>query len=84
MQALLGGSPEEVPERYAVADPLALLPTDVPTTCVHAAGDDLVPISQSEEYAAASGARLVRVPGAHFEHLDPASEACAAMRDALA
>ena len=86
VQALLGGSPQEVPERYAVADPLALLPTGVPTTCVHAAGDDLVPISQSEEYVAAAGAdaRLVRVPGAHFEHLDPASEACAAMREALA
>ena len=84
--ALLGGGPEEVPERYAVADPLALLPTGITTTCVHAAGDDLVPISQSETYVAAAGpvARLVRVPGAHFEHLDPASQACAAMREALA
>ena len=53
---------------------------------VHAAGDDLVPISQSEEYVAAAGAdaRLVCVPGANFEHLDPASEAGAAMREALA
>lgn len=86
VQALLGGSPDELPERYAVADPLALLPTGVPTTCVHAAGDDLVPISQSETYVAAAGsdARLVRVPGAHFEHLDPASGACAAMREGLA
>ena len=86
VRALLGGGPDELPERYAVADPLALLPTGLPTTCVHAAGDDLVPISQSETYVAAAGpvARLVRVPGAHFEHLDPASEACAAMREGLA
>lgn len=86
IQALLGGEPEQVPERYAVADPLALLPTGVPATCVHAAGDDLVPLSQSETYAAAAGsdARLVRYPGGHFEHLDPRSEACEAMRAALA
>ena len=86
VQVLLGGGPDDVPDRYAVADPVALLPTGVPTACVHAAGDDLVPISQSETFVAAAGhvARLVRVPGAHFEHLDPASAACAAMRAALA
>jgi acetyl esterase/lipase len=85
VQALMGGGPEQVPQRYAVADPIALLPTGVPTVCVHAAGDDLVPISQSEKYVAAAGsaARLVQYPGGHFEHLDPASEACAAMREAL-
>lgn len=83
--ALLGGSPAEVPERYAVADPLALLPTGVPTACVHAPGDDLVPISQSEAYVAASDtARLVTFDGGHFEHLDPASRACELMREALA
>lgn len=84
IQALLGGGPDEVPERYAVADPIALLPTGVPTTCVHAAGDDLVPISQSEAYVAASDtARLVTFAGGHFEHLDPASRACELMREAL-
>ena len=74
-----------MPERYAAADPLALLPTRVPTVCIHAPGDDLVPISQSETYVAAAGpaAQLVRVPGGHFEHLDPASEACAVLREAL-
>lgn len=70
----------------AGADPLALLPTGVPTTSVHAAGDDLVPISQSATYVRAAGpdARLARVPGGHFEHLDPQSQACGAMREALA
>ena len=84
VQALLGGSPEDVPERYAVADPLALLPVQTPVTCVHAPGDSLVPISQSEAYVAASRtASLVRVDGGHFEHLDPESQACAEMRTAL-
>ncbi|MCW2681122.1 MAG: alpha/beta hydrolase, partial [Frankiales bacterium] len=84
--ALVQGSPSDVPERYAVADPVALLPTGVRTTCVHAAGDDLVPISQSEKYVAAAGpdAELVRFEGGHFEHLEPQSQACKAMRDALA
>ncbi len=45
-----------------------------------------MPISQSETYVVAAGpdARLVRVAGAHFEHLDPASQACAVMREVLA
>lgn len=84
--ALLGGTPDEVPDRYRVADPIALLPAAGTTTCVHAPGDDLVPLSQSEKYVAAAGsvASLVTYPGGHFEHLDPASQACEAMRAALA
>jgi len=86
--ALLGGLPGDVPERYAVADPSALLPTGVPTVLVHADGDDRVPISQSEGYVrAAAGAgddsRLVCFTGGHFEHLDPRSVAGAALREAL-
>ena len=82
----MGGGADAVPDRYAVADPVALLPTGVRTVCVHAPGDDLVPISQSEKYVAAAGsdAELVRFDGGHFEHLDPASQAGQAMRDALA
>ena len=85
VQALLGGTPEQVPERYDAADPVALLPASGPVVCVHGSGDDIVPISQSRDYvdAAGPGARLVEVPGGHFEHLDPTSEACAALRQAL-
>ena len=82
VQALVGGEPDEVPDRYAVADPVQLLPTGVRTTCVHAADDSVVPLWQSESLGAA--ADLVVVGRGHFEHLDPASEACAAMRRALA
>lgn len=88
IQRLLGGSPAEVPDRYAQADPVAHLPTGVRTVLVHGAGDDLVPISQSETYLAAAteaGDRCVldRVGGDHFAHLDPESEACERMRLAL-
>ena len=79
----LGGSPTAYPDRYAEADPLALLPAPTPAVLVHGADDEVVPLTQSEEYAAASGARLVVVPGGHFEHLDPSSQAVAALLEAL-
>jgi acetyl esterase/lipase len=87
--ALLGGGPDEVPQRYAAADPVALLPTGVPSVLVHAPADDRVPLAQSSTYLAAAQAagddcRLVTVPGGHFEHLDPRSDAGAALRAALA
>ncbi|MCU1691730.1 MAG: hypothetical protein JWM64_821 [Frankiales bacterium] len=88
VQALLGGSPAQVPERYRAADPVALLPTRVRSVLVHGDDDGLVPVSQSEQYAAAATAagddcRLVRVPGDHFVHLDPGSRALDVAREAL-
>jgi acetyl esterase/lipase len=88
VQALVGGEPHEVPERYAVADPVALLPTGVPSVLLHAEGDDTVPLSQSRTYvraatAAGDDSALVVVPGGHFEHLDPGSAALAQLRMAL-
>jgi acetyl esterase/lipase len=86
VDALLGGSPSAVPERYALADPVALAPSGVRTVLVHGTGDDIVPLSQSEDYLAVAGdtCTLVKVPGDHFIHLDPASAACDALRTALA
>ncbi|WP_375001068.1 alpha/beta hydrolase family protein [Aeromicrobium sp. CTD01-1L150] len=73
VQDFLGGGvvPDDV-------DPTAQVPLDVPVRCVHAAGDDLVPISQSAGYvetAKASGAdaELVEVDGDHFTLIDPTS-----------
>ncbi len=84
--ALLGGAPDDVPERLAAADPLGLLPTGVPTVLVHGEADEPVPIAMSEAYVARAGAaaRLVRLPGGHMEHVDPASAEVDALRDALA
>lgn len=86
VERLMGGSPKQHPERYAAADPIALLPTGVPAVLVHGSSDDLVPVGQSEAYveAAGTGARLVTYDGGHFEHLDPASKACQQLREALA
>jgi acetyl esterase/lipase len=84
VELLVGGPPTACPERYAEADPLALLPTGVRTVLLHGVDDDTVPISQSETYARASGAELRRLPGGHFEHLDPSTDAVAALRSVLA
>jgi acetyl esterase/lipase len=87
-QALLGGAPEQVPDRYRVADPVNLLPTGVRTVLLHCAGDDTVPLSQSETYleaavAAGDDCSFEVVPGDHYSHLDPASEAVERLRELL-
>jgi acetyl esterase/lipase len=86
--SLLGGDPDEVPERYEVASPAARLPLGVPTVLVHGTGDDLVPKDQSEVYAAEATAagddvRLEVLQGDHFDHLDPTSRSWQAVVDAL-
>jgi acetyl esterase/lipase len=78
---LLGGRPDDVPERYAAANPMQLVPLGVPTLLVHGADDETVPVQRSREYAAAARAagdpvELVEpVPGGHRLHPDPRSEA---------
>jgi acetyl esterase/lipase len=88
-QALVDGAPAEHPQSYAVADPLALLPSGVRTVLLHTRDDDVVPISQSQTYVrkatkAGDDSTLVVVPGDHYSHIDPDTEAVAALRDALA
>ena len=72
----LGGSPEEVPDRYKAADPMALLPIAVKQRLVHGTEDDIVPFEISERFAKASrNAQLIPVRGAgHFELVDPRTE----------
>ena len=78
---LLGGSPAEVPERYAIASPAALLPLGVRQVLVHGTDDRIVPFAFSEDYVAAAVARgddVRLVPlegGGHFEPIDPESPA---------
>lgn len=85
---LLGGSSRDVPERYAAADPAALVPIGIPVTLVHGQDDRIVPLSQSEAYAAAANAAgddatVAAVPGDHFVNLDVRSEAWQAVIDAI-
>jgi acetyl esterase/lipase len=90
---LLGGSPAEVPGRYAQASPVELLPLGVPQRLVHGTEDPIVPIAESErlaERARAAGddARVVRIEGAgHFDVIAPFAPAwrsvLAAVRELL-
>jgi acetyl esterase/lipase len=82
---LSGGAAEELVggrlELFAKASPAELLPLGVPQLLVHGEDDELVPVSIARDYATAAREAgdevdLVTLPGvAHFEHLDPASEA---------
>jgi acetyl esterase/lipase len=79
VDVLLEGSPIIVPDRYAAANPLALLPLGLPQILIHGTADTDVPILLSERYqarAAALGdpARLLALPGVdHFAPVDPRS-----------
>jgi dipeptidyl aminopeptidase/acylaminoacyl peptidase len=84
----LGGAPDEVPDRYRSADPLAAVPLAAPVLCVHARADDTVPIAQSETYVAAARsdgapARVLEVPGDHYTVIDPAHPSWALVRESL-
>ena len=87
---LLGGAPDEVPDRYAAASPMALLPLGVPLLAVHGDADDRVPIHQSETFVAAARAagdhaELVALPGVdHFAVIDPDHRAWHVARDFVA
>ena len=86
--AFLGEAPGVVPDRYAVASPVRLVPTGAAVLCVHAAADDAVPLSQTERYAAAAAVagdvvevRVVR--GDHMHLIDPAGDPWHLVRDWL-
>lgn len=70
---LLGGSPDSVPQRYAAASPIELLPIPVPQRVVHGTTDQVVPFDMSRRFAKASGnAKLIPLAGAgHYELIDP-------------
>ncbi|MBO0794460.1 MAG: alpha/beta hydrolase, partial [Ktedonobacteraceae bacterium] len=44
---LLGGGPQQVPERYATASPAELLPLSIPQVLIHGTEDDRVPLHMS-------------------------------------
>lgn len=78
VEQLLGGAPQERPEVYAQADPMAVAPLGVTQLLVHGTADEDVPYDLTLRYAAVAGPRatLLTLPGAdHFELIDPQSRA---------
>jgi acetyl esterase/lipase len=78
---LIGGSPEDFPDRWSQANPLRMLPLGVPVRLIHTPDDATVPFKRSRSYyeaarAAGDPVELVDdVHGGHRVHLDPRSAA---------
>jgi acetyl esterase/lipase len=83
--ALMGGAPEQLPERYAIGNPLSSVPLEVPVLLVHGVLDETVSVQRSRDYAAAAVAaggevELVEIEGQagrHRAHIDPREAAWA-------
>lgn len=81
VKALMGGSPQGLPERYALADPLALVPLEMPVLLVHGTDDESVPVRLARNFARASAAAGAEVElveldgpdGGHRAHIEPHS-----------
>jgi len=75
----LGGTPDDVPDRFGAASPIALLPSPVPHLIVHGSEDGNVPMRMSVAYHVTATrlggtASLLKLPGAdHFDVIDPDS-----------
>lgn len=86
---LLGGPPEEFPDRYEQTSPVELLPLKVEQRLVHGSLDEIVPVDFSSAYETAArkkgdGVRLTIVAGAgHFDLIAPQSSAWPAVKDAV-
>jgi acetyl esterase/lipase len=78
---LLGGWPDEVPDRYQAASPIELLPIGIPQAIITGAHDPTVPPGLGAAYAGAARAagdevgHLVVPAAAHFEVIAPGSVA---------
>jgi acetyl esterase/lipase len=86
---LMGGTPDQYPDRYDAGSPIELLPTGIRQVLIHGSVDDIVPVSQSEKFverAERLGERptLVKLDGiGHFELIDPKSSAWSAVVGAV-
>ncbi len=89
VDSLMGGPPEEHPDRYADASPSARLPIGAPMVLVSGAQDTIVTTRGVRAFAdaaiaAGDRARLERIDGAgHFEPSVPFAAAWAAVQEAL-
>jgi acetyl esterase/lipase len=86
VDAVMGGSPTAVPDRYDHVDPIRQVPLDLPVLLVHGTDDQSVSVERSRAYAGAARAaggsvelvELAGAQGAHRRHIDPRGPAFAA------
>ena len=72
----MGGTPKQIPEAYADADPARRLPVKVPQLIVHGLRDDDVPFEGVAPYIAAAGDgidTLIFEDEGHYDVIDPAA-----------
>jgi len=89
--SLMGGTPDEVPERYDLGDPARRVPFGMPVLLVHGLADRIVTVKQSRrllakaQKAGATDVTLVELEGiGHREHIDPRARPWLAVGDWLA
>jgi acetyl esterase/lipase len=86
---LLGGTPEKVPDRYAQASPIELLPLRIPERLVHGKLDLIVPVEQSRNFVTQAKAKgddaqlLLLEDAGHFDLIAPFSPAFATVKQAI-
>jgi acetyl esterase/lipase len=81
--ALLGGGPDDVPDRYAATDLARLLGglDHPPITVLHGADDDRVPVAHSQELP---GVTYTELPSTgHFDLIDPLAATWPRVLDAI-
>lgn len=89
VKKLLGGSPEEVPERYRQTSPMELVPLRIEQRLIQGTLDQIVPETFSRDYEAAARkkgdhVRLATIATAgHFDLIAPHSSAWPAVEDAV-
>jgi len=82
---LIGGGPDQYPERYIAGSPVELLPMGVKQVLIHGRVDDRVPISLSERFVERARTvgdhpSFIALDGiGHFEVIDPESRAWSAV-----
>lgn len=87
VDALMGGSPYAVPDRYAGGDPARLLPSAAEVALIHGDGDEQVPPEVSESYRRRAGgagqvvALRVLAGAGHYDLIDPGHPAFARVLD---
>lgn len=89
VSALLNGSPDEHPKRYALHSPIKMLPIGVRQLIIHGDRDEYVPVEWARNFVACSrnaGDTIDYIEvdnGGHMDYLDPNSEAISRLQDWL-